>query len=160
MITLNTLKRFRWLSLPTCLVFIPTLRSRKIKTKPIYCLIQSYWRSRAAVVETRKKKKRKKKKKGKKKRPVFLEVSINKKAKESEHRVYGKHCSYRYSVLFESIPLLMSSIESYLSNKPKQCILKYLKLKFSRLCHYTIVVVIIVKMFYFKVLRCFIVSLY
>ena len=33
------------------------------------------------------------------------------------------------------IPLLMSSIESYLSNKPKQCILKNLKLKCSRLCH-------------------------
>ena len=35
-----------------------------------------------------------------------------------------EHCSYRPSVLFDLIPLLMSSIESYLSNKPKQCILK------------------------------------
>ena len=35
-----------------------------------------------------------------------------------------EHCSYRYSVLFDLIPLLMSSIESFLSNKPKQCILK------------------------------------
>ena len=35
-----------------------------------------------------------------------------------------EHCSYRYSVFFDMIPLLMSSIDSYLSNKPKQCILK------------------------------------
>ena len=51
-----------------------------------------------------------------------LKVSISK-AKESVHRVM-EHCSYRHSVLFDLIPLLMSSIESYLSNKPKQCILK------------------------------------
>ena len=38
-------------------------------------------------------------------------VSISK-AKESVHRVYGKHCSYRYSVLFDLVPLLMSFIES------------------------------------------------
>ena len=38
-----------------------------------------------------------------------------------------EHCSYRYSVLFDLIPLLMSSIESYLSNKSKQCVLKKLK---------------------------------
>ena len=39
-------------------------------------------------------------------------VSKIQKAKESVHRVYGKHCSYRYGVLFDLIPLLMSSIES------------------------------------------------
>ena len=33
-------------------------------------------------------------------------------------------CNYRHSDFYELIPLLMSSIESYLSNKPKQCILK------------------------------------
>ena len=35
-----------------------------------------------------------------------------------------EHCSYRHSVLFELIPLLMPSIELYLSNKPKHCILQ------------------------------------
>ena len=39
-------------------------------------------------------------------------------------RARMEHCSYRHSALFDLIPLLMSSIESYLSNKPKQCILK------------------------------------
>ena len=51
---------------------------------------------------------------------------------DARHGKYSKrrsgtrmeHCSYRYSVFFDMIPLLMSSIESYLSNKPKQCILK------------------------------------
>ena len=45
-----------------------------------------------------------------------IEVS---KYKAKRACVYGKHCSYRHSVLFDSIPLLMSSIESHLSNKPK-----------------------------------------
>ena len=35
-----------------------------------------------------------------------------------------EHCSYRHSDFYYLIPLLMSSIESHLSNKPKQCILK------------------------------------
>ena len=35
-----------------------------------------------------------------------------------------EHYSYRHSVLFDLIPLLMSSMESHLSNKPKQCILE------------------------------------
>jgi len=34
-----------------------------------------------------------------------------------------EHCSYRYNDFYDLIPLLMSSIESYLSNKPKQCLL-------------------------------------
>ena len=53
---------------------------------------------------------------------VFLRELVvrNYKSEESEHRVYGKHCSYRYSVLVDLIPLSMSSIESHLSNKPKQ----------------------------------------
>ena len=42
-----------------------------------------------------------------------------------EHRVYGKHCSDCYSDFFYwLIPLLMFCMESHLSNKPKQCILK------------------------------------
>ena len=40
-----------------------------------------------------------------------------------------EHCSYRHSVLFDLIPLLMSSMESHLSNKPKQCILKRSKIE-------------------------------
>ena len=35
---------------------------------------------------------------------------------------YKSDCSYCYSVLFDLIPLLMCCMESYLSNKPKQCI--------------------------------------
>ena len=31
-----------------------------------------------------------------------------------------EHCSYRHSDFYDLIPLLMSSIESHLSNKPKQ----------------------------------------
>jgi len=31
-----------------------------------------------------------------------------------------EHCSYRYSDFYDLITLLMSSIESHLSNKPKQ----------------------------------------
>ena len=41
-------------------------------------------------------------------------------SEESVHRVYGKHCSYRHSDFYDLITLLMSSIESRLSNKPKQ----------------------------------------
>ena len=43
--------------------------------------------------------------------------------RERASRIW-KHCSYRHSDFYDVIPLLMSSIESYLSNKPKQCILK------------------------------------
>ena len=31
-----------------------------------------------------------------------------------------EHCSYRHSDFYDLIPLLMTSIESHLSNKPKQ----------------------------------------
>ena len=59
-----------------------------------------------------------------------------------------EHCSYRYSDFYQLVPLLMSCMESQLSNKPKQCILKN-QIVEIQLCHY-ILVVIIVKMFYFK----------
>ena len=55
------------------------------------------------------------------------------KAKERASRM--EHCSYRYSDFDYLIPLLTYIMESQLSNKPKQCILKNQKLKCSRLCH-------------------------
>ena len=57
---------------------------------------------------------------------ISVMVSISK-AKESVHRVYGSNCSCRHGVLFDLISLLMCCMESYLSNKPKQCILKTFK---------------------------------
>ena len=44
------------------------------------------------------------------------------KMKAKERHAKWKHCSYCYSDFYLLIPHLMSSIESYLSNKPKQCI--------------------------------------
>ena len=35
--------------------------------------------------------------------------------------VYYYSCNYRYSDYFDLIPLLLSSLQSYLSNKPKHC---------------------------------------
>ena len=35
-----------------------------------------------------------------------------------------EHCSYRHSDFYYLISHLMIFVESYLSNKPKQCILK------------------------------------
>ena len=37
--------------------------------------------------------------------------------------IHYTSCNYRCCDFYDLIPLLMSSIESYLSNKPKQCIL-------------------------------------
>ena len=51
--------------------------------------------------------------------------NIQKNEKNSVCIVYmEKHCSYLYSDFYDLIPLLMSFIEAYLSNKPKQCILQ------------------------------------
>ena len=59
-----------------------------------------------------------------------LDFGTRAEGKDSKRRsgTRMEHCSYRHSGLFDLIPLLMSSIESYLSNKPKQCILNNLKL--------------------------------
>ena len=53
---------------------------------------------------------------------TIMQVVSKYKAKERASRM--EHCSYHHSVLFDLIPILLSSIESHLSNKPKQCILK------------------------------------
>ena len=56
-----------------------------------------------------------------------------KKLKKIEKMFYNvvcsleENCSYRCSDFYLLVPYLMSSIESYLSNKPKQCILKKFK---------------------------------
>jgi len=39
--------------------------------------------------------------------------------------IYTIDCNYRYNHFYLFIPLLMCSLKSYLSNKPKQCILTY-----------------------------------
>ena len=56
-------------------------------------------------------------------------------------------CNYRQSYFYQCIPLLMSSIESYLSNKPKQCILKKSKIEMQQIVS-LYQIVIIVKMFF------------
>jgi hypothetical protein len=52
----------------------------------------------------------------------FFEIYVSIQKRRSGTRM--EHCSYRHSDFYEVLSLLMFSIESYLSNKPKQCILK------------------------------------
>ena len=63
-------------------------------------------------------------------RAAYVYVAVDHRLAEAEvgsKRRSGtrmEHCSYCHSVLFDLIRFLMYSIESHLSNKPKQCILK------------------------------------
>ena len=63
-------------------------------------------------------------------RAAYVYVAVDHRLAEAEvgsKRRSGtrmEHCSYCNSVLFDLIRFIMYSIESHLSNKPKQCILK------------------------------------
>ena len=55
-------------------------------------------------------------------------VSISKRRRAMQSRIWKATVVYRHGVLFDLIPILLSSIESYLSNqRPNQCILKKIK---------------------------------
>ena len=69
-------------------------------------------------------------------------------AKERASRM--EHCSYRHSDFYQLITLLMSSIESYLSNKPKQVFFNPIHI-FDTFTHSITLLYIFNKLFSFNV---------